>query len=77
MNSATTATTIEKLRDAFAKYGLPEVLMLDNATCFTNDEFQKFLKANGIRHANLPHITQPQRSGGTGSPDSETKFEES
>jgi len=27
MNSATTATTIERLRDAFVRYGLPEVLV--------------------------------------------------
>jgi len=51
MNSATTAATIEKLRDTFARYGLPDVLVSDNATCFTSDEFQQFLKANGIRHA--------------------------
>jgi len=50
-NAATSAVTIEKLRDAFSRFGLPEMIVSDNGTCFTSEEFQQFLKANGIRHA--------------------------
>ena len=51
MNAATSAVTIEKLGDAFSRFGLPEIIVSDNGTCFMSEEFQQFLKANGIRHA--------------------------
>ena len=48
--SSTSAVTIEKLRDAFSRFGLPEMIVSNNRTCFTSEEFKQFLKANGIRH---------------------------
>ena len=48
--STSTANTVQKLRIIFATHGLPEVLVSDNATCFTSTEFQEFLTRNGIRH---------------------------
>ena len=49
-NSATSATTIEKLRTIFATHGLPDMIVSDNGTCFTSQEFQEFVVKNGIKH---------------------------
>ena len=55
-NSATSAITIDKLRNTFATFGLREILVTDNGTDFTSNEFEEFLKSNGIRHMRrAPH----------------------
>ena len=41
---------IEELRTVFAKFGLPETIVTDNGSCFTSEEFEQFLKKNGITH---------------------------
>lgn len=46
----TTDTTIEHMREYFAAVGLPSVLVTDRGTQFTSDQFQMFLKRNGIIH---------------------------
>ncbi|XP_058456730.1 uncharacterized protein K02A2.6-like [Malaya genurostris] len=46
----TTSTTIEKMREYFATFGLPSILVTDRGTQFTSDQFQHFLKKNGIVH---------------------------
>lgn len=46
----TTTTTIEICREIFSRFGIPEILVSDNGTQFTGDEFQNFLKMNGIYH---------------------------
>ena len=48
------AVTIEKLRQTFAAYGLPPVVVSDNATAFTSVEFGTFMKGNGIKHMFSP-----------------------
>ena len=50
VKTATSTTTIEHLRNIFATHGLPEMLVTDNASYFTSQEFQDFTKLNGIRH---------------------------
>ena len=50
VTSATTQSTIEKLRVMFATHGLPDILVSDNGTAFTSTEFMTFTKRNGIRH---------------------------
>lgn len=50
MNSTTSAHTIDVLRCLFARTGVPEQLVSDNGPQFTAEEFQTFLKKNGIRH---------------------------
>ena len=50
VKTATSSITIEHLRNIFATHGLPEMLVTDNATYFTSQEFQDFVKLNGIRH---------------------------
>ena len=49
-NSATTQTTIEKLRDTFGTHGLPEVIVSDNGSVFTSNDFKIFTQRNGIRY---------------------------
>ncbi|KAI7796507.1 hypothetical protein IRJ41_023564, partial [Triplophysa rosa] len=50
VNSATSATTIECLRNSFSNHGLPELIVSDNATCFLTAGFKEFLQKNGVRH---------------------------
>jgi hypothetical protein len=50
MASASSAGTIQKLRQTFATHGLPVQLVSDNGTCFTSAEFGDFCKQNGIKH---------------------------
>lgn len=46
----TTAITIEKCREIFARFGVPEVLVSDNGAQFTSNEFQHFMEMIGIIH---------------------------
>ena len=52
VNSVTLNPTIDKLQSVFATHGLPEVLVSDNGTAFTSEEFSVFMRWNGI-----PHLT--------------------
>ncbi len=49
-NSTTSTQTIEILRTIFGRNGVPEQLVSDNGPCFTSQEFQTFMKRNGIKH---------------------------
>ncbi|KAJ8338235.1 hypothetical protein SKAU_G00372010 [Synaphobranchus kaupii] len=49
-SSATSETTIEKLRQCFSTHGLPQMIVSDNGTCFTSAEFELFMQKNGIQH---------------------------
>ena len=46
----TTSKTVEVLRDLFARFGIPEQIVSDNDPQFASEEFQAFIKSNGIRH---------------------------
>ncbi|UYV82662.1 K02A2.6-like [Cordylochernes scorpioides] len=46
----TSKTIINHLREIFARFGLPEFVVIDNGRQFVSDEFEKFTKMNGIRH---------------------------
>lgn len=50
MKSIKSEKTIEKCRDIFTTFGLPQVLVSDNGRIFISREFQHFLKQNGIFH---------------------------
>ena len=50
ISSTSSAVTIKVLRTLIARYGLPESIFSDNGTSFTSEEFQAFVKKNGIRH---------------------------
>ena len=47
---STAEVTIEELRKSFSNWGLPKVVVTDNATCFTSPAFQSFCAKNGIKH---------------------------
>ena len=50
VTTASSILTIERLRSSFAIHGLPEILVSDNGSCFTSQEFKDFMKMNGIHH---------------------------
>eukprot|EP00079_Xenopus_tropicalis_P016020 XP_004914327.1 PREDICTED: uncharacterized protein K02A2.6-like [Xenopus tropicalis] len=50
MDSTTSCKTIEVLRGLFSRYGIPETLVSDNGPQFTSEEFECFLKSNGVKH---------------------------
>ena len=47
-------TTINLMRKSFATLGLSEVIVSNNATTFTIEEFSQFLQKNGVRHVRTP-----------------------
>ena len=51
MRSTTAASTIEVLRNIFARNGLPRHLVSDNRPQFIAEEFKQFMRNNGIRHS--------------------------
>ena len=50
VSAATSRNTIDKLREMFARHGIPETMVTDNGTPFTSSEFQTFVDRNGIQH---------------------------
>ena len=50
MSSTTSTGTAQCLREVFARFGLPERIVTDNAPNSVSSEFIYFLKQNGIRH---------------------------
>jgi len=50
VRSTTSSSTIEVLRDLFARFGIPEQIVTDNGVQFVSEEFQVFVRSNGIRH---------------------------
>ena len=60
---ASSAVTIEKLQITFAALGLPEIIVSDNGISFTSQEFQTFLKQNGIQHVKTSSAYHPSSNG--------------
>ena len=50
VSSTTSSSTIEVLRDLFARFGIHEQIISDNGAQFVSEEFQAFVRSNGIRH---------------------------
>jgi hypothetical protein len=65
VREASTATTVRALNSIFATFGLPEILVSDNATQFTSRNFRRFCFARGIRHVTTtpyyPHLSHAER----------------
>ena len=62
MPNITSATTIATLKNMFARWGIPEEVISDNATTFMSQDFQSFAKESGFRHiTSSPHF--PQSNG--------------
>ena len=57
VKAATSFNTIEKLRMLFSSFGLLHKILSDNGSVFTSQEFQDFMKSNGIINAKYHHIT--------------------
>ena len=53
-SSTAASVTIDRLRQTFATHGLPAVIVSDNASSFTGEEFETFARRNGIRHMLSP-----------------------
>ena len=52
--SITTKTTIANLSEIFCRFGMPHILVSDNKTQFTSDEFKQYCINNGIQHVLTP-----------------------
>jgi len=50
MSSTNTDCTIERLKECFARFGLPRMIFSDNGRQFVSEEFENFCKNNGIIH---------------------------
>lgn len=61
-SSITSAATIELLRKSFSNYGLPDIVVSDNASCFVSQEMQQFLQKNGVKHV-TPAPYNPASNG--------------
>lgn len=62
MRGITATETVDKCRECFSRFGIPEVVVSDNGTQFTGSEFQTFCHRNGIRHVtSAPY--KPQSNG--------------
>lgn len=46
----TARRTIDLLKPIFSRFGIPSLLVSDNAASFTSHEFRHFCEANGIKH---------------------------
>jgi len=64
VKEATTGTTIKALNGSiFGSFTFPEVLVSDNAPCFTSKEFRQFCFGLGIIHVNTsPYYPQPSHA---------------
>lgn len=62
VNNMTTLTTINILRSCFARFGIPKILVSDNGRQFIAEEFQNFLRMNGITPKNTAPY-QPATNG--------------
>lgn len=62
VKSTNTSETIDNLSMIFARNGLPDTLVSDNATSFTSYEFVEFLTRNGIKHLS-PSPYNPSGNG--------------
>ena len=54
MRQITSDSTMQVLRELFARYGLPMTIVSDNGPQFVSDSFKCFLKQNGIKQMFSP-----------------------
>jgi transposase InsO family protein len=63
VRQATTSATIKALKERiFASFSVPEVVVSDNAQCFTSREFKQFCFELGVKHVTTsPYYPQPSQ----------------
>ena len=61
-STATSAVTINHLRRVFSNFGLPDMIVSDNAPNFVSQEMEMFLKKNCIKHV-CPAPYHPASNG--------------
>ncbi len=54
MSSTVSSVIVSTLRNLFAQFGLPAIVVTDNAPNFSSSEFNLFFKQNGIQHLYSP-----------------------
>ena len=64
VREATTRATIKALKERiFSIFSVPEILVSDNAQCFTSREFQHFCFELGVKHVTTsPYYPQPSHA---------------
>jgi transposase InsO family protein len=64
VQQATTKATIKALQERiFSSFSVPEILVSDNAQCFTSKEFQRFCFELGVKHVTTsPYYPQPSHA---------------
>ena len=62
MGSTTTSKIIRALMPMFARWGIPFSIKSDNGPQFISDEFENYLRQNGIEHRKSPPLW-PQANG--------------
>jgi len=62
VKSTKTKPVIEYLRDIFASYGVPKVIISDQGTAFTANRFQEFCTQNHIKHLKTA-VATPRANG--------------
>ena len=62
MTTATSHGTIEKIRQSFSVHGLPQMLVSDNATCFTSAEFDEGWKGAKVTYF-IPFLATKSANG--------------
>ena len=63
VKSTSVSETVDALSSIFARQGLPDVLVSDNAPCFTAYDFEAFFSRNGIKHTTPPPPYYPSSNG--------------
>ena len=53
MRDTGTESTVRELRELFARFGVPQLLVSDNGPQFTSSQFAEFLSSNGVRHVRV------------------------
>ena len=61
-NCTQSPALIREMRKLFALWGIPRTVVSDNGPQLVSEEFEKFLKANGVRHIAIPTY-KPQCNG--------------
>ena len=60
MNNFKTVSTLKCLRKTFSVFSIPYILATDNGPLFVSEEFETFVKENGIKHLTIaPYHPSP------------------